>query len=80
MKFALVFGLVLVVFWLWRSSRHGKARDEAQASQRQKPAALNKATEIVACRLCDVHLPRGEAVVSSRGMYCSEEHRQQAND
>lgn len=78
MKYALVLGLVLVVFWLWRSSRKALTDDKTQASARQKPPAVEKATKIVACRVCHVHLPLSEALTDSRGTYCSAEHRQQA--
>jgi uncharacterized protein len=80
MKYALVFALVLVVFWLWRSSRQASAGDKKQTQTRQKPASLEKVTEIVACQVCHVHLPRHEAMIGSRGLYCSAEHRQQADD
>lgn len=80
MKYALVFGLVLVVFWLWRSSRQASADDKKQTPTRQKPTSLENPTEIVACQVCHVHLPRHEALTGSRGLYCSAEHRQQAGD
>lgn len=80
MKYALVFGLVLVVFWLWRSSRQASAGDKKQTPTRQKPTSLENPTEIVACQVCHVHLPRHEALTGSRGLYCSAEHRQQAGD
>jgi uncharacterized protein len=80
MKYALVFGLVLVVFWLWRSSRQAGAGNKKQTPTSQKPTALGKTTEIVACQVCQVHLPRDEALTGRRGLYCSAEHRQQAGD
>ena len=73
MKYALIFGLVLVVFWLWRSSREKISRP---------PDASPKAaqtTEIVACAMCKVHLPRTEALAGKHGLYCSAAHRQQAD-
>lgn len=80
MKYALVLGLVLVVFWLWRISRQASAHNKNQAHARKKPAPLEKATEIVACRVCQVHLPRSESLSGTHGLYCSAEHRQQAGD
>jgi uncharacterized protein len=80
MKYALILALVLVVVWLWRSSRKTSMGDTQQTSARQKPPAVEKATEIVACRVCHVHLPLSEALNGSRGTYCSAEHRQQAGD
>lgn len=80
MKYALVLGFVLVVFWLWRSSRQATRDDEKKTPPRQKPGPTTKATEIVACQVCHVHLPRSEALTGGRGLYCSAEHRQQAGD
>ena len=80
MKYALVVGLVLVVFWLWRSSRQSAADDKKQPRPPSKPASLEKATEVVACQLCKVHLPRHEALTGGHGFYCSAEHRRQAGD
>lgn len=80
MKYALVIGLVLVFFWLWSSSRKASLDDSKQNSTPQKPGAPTKTTEIVACEVCHVHLPRIEALTGSRGLYCSAEHRQQAGD
>lgn len=80
MKYALVLGLVLVVFWLWRSARHASARNKSQAEAKKRPPFLEKATEIVACRVCHVHLPRSESLSGAHGLYCCAEHRQQAGD
>lgn len=80
MKYALVLGLVLVVVWLWRSTRKSAADDKKQTRNPSKTASLGKATEIVACQVCQVHLPLNEALNGSQGFYCSAEHRQQADD
>ena len=56
MKYALIFGLVLGVIWLWRSSRKKMANPPATRAQ------VAKSTEVVACAVCSVHLPRTEAV------------------
>ena len=71
MKYALIFGLVLVVIWLWRSSRNKVASPPVARAQ------VAKSTEVVACAVCSVHLPRIEAVAGKRGLYCSAAHRQQ---
>ena len=80
MKYALVLGLVLVVIWLWRSSRQASRGDKKRTPTTQKPTVLGKATEIVACQVCQIHLPRSEALTGRHGLYCSAEHRQQAGD
>ena len=76
MKYALIFGLVLVVFWLWRSNRQKMTRPPA-ASARATP--ITQTTEVVACAVCNVHLPRTEALAGKHGLYCSAAHRQQAD-
>ena len=80
MKYALVLGLVLVVFLLWRSGRQASTHNKNQTHSRKKPASLEKPTEIVACQVCQVHLPRSESLSGTHGLYCSVEHRQQAGD
>lgn len=73
MKYALIFGLAMVVFWLWRSSRQKMAPPPTSRPQ------VAQATEVVACAVCSVHLPRIEAVAGKHGLYCSAAHRQQAD-
>lgn len=80
MKYLLVAGFLYVAFWLWRNNREAEKRDAAP----RPPRATNHApriaaTEIVACDVCDVHLPRHEAVTSAKGIFCSDAHRQQAD-
>lgn len=80
MKYVVVFGLILIVFWLWRGSRPTRAGEKKPTPKPQQHASLEKVTEIVACQICHIHLPRNEALTGSRGLYCSAEHRQQAGD
>lgn len=83
MKYLLVTALVLVVFWLWRHNRQAE-RKAAQSDGASRPDRATKksaqATEVVACSVCQVHLPRAEAVTGHKGLYCSEAHRRQAGD
>ena len=80
MKYALILGLTLMVFWLWRKARKTSTDRKKPPHQRQKQASLEKATEVVACRVCHVHLPKTDALTGSLGLYCCAEHRQQAGD
>jgi uncharacterized protein len=73
MKYALIFGLVLLVVWLWRSNRQKVSR------ARGPTAPTLQTTEIVACAVCKVHLPRSEALTGKHGLYCSAAHQQQAD-
>ena len=80
MKYLLLIFLVLLVFWLWRSSQRARSQP-AQPQRRapQKPVA-KEITEMVACDVCQVHLPRAEALSGPGGVgiYCSEAHRREA--
>lgn len=75
MKYLLVIVLALVVLWLWRSNRRAGQPDRPAppADRTGKPA-----TEVVACAVCAVHLPRSDALPGGKGFYCSDAHRRQA--
>ena len=80
MKYLLILGLTLVVIWLWQGKRRATLADKARA-QRADPTAARgqvQTTEIIACDVCSVHLPRAEALIGGRGVYCSDAHRRQA--
>lgn len=74
MKYALIFGLLLVVFWLWRNNQKRAVRAPGGAN-----AERGRVTEVVACSVCSVHLPRAEALAGKGGLYCCDEHLQQAD-
>jgi uncharacterized protein len=73
MKFLLLLAVVLLVAWLWRSSRR-----EGSPKRAAKPPPGPGPQEMVRCAHCGVHLPHGEALVGRIGLYCSAEHRQLA--
>ena len=80
MKYLLVMALVLVVFWLWRHNRQAERNEAASARPRTQSNQEPEVTEMVACDVCQVHLPRSEALIGSKGIYCSDAHRRQAGD
>lgn len=69
MKFLILLVVVFVVVWLWRSSR--KTRD----STVKKPVT-DGAQDMVRCPVCDLHLPKSDAISGKQSLYCSEAHRQ----
>ena len=73
MKVILLLALVLIVIWLFRSTRRA-------GQQRQRPVEKPspEALDMVRCRQCDIHLPKADAVAGKQGVYCSLEHRQRA--
>lgn len=78
MKYLLVILLILVVFWLWRSDRPSAKKAEPPNRAPGKSPEEKKATEMVACGVCHVHLPKSEALIGRDGFYCSEAHRREA--
>lgn len=78
MKYLVVFALLLVGLWLWRSRRRTDSHpvNKRQGTQPSSTPALP--TEIVACDVCHVHLPRSEALTGPGGVFCCAAHRQQA--
>jgi uncharacterized protein len=82
MKYLLIFGLTVAVIWLWQGKRRSSLAEKAK-TRPPKPQPKNRtrqlpATEIVACDVCDVHLPQADALIGGRGVYCSDAHRRQA--
>ena len=74
MKYLIVLAIVFLGFWLWRSNRPA-ARGEPPPAR--KPDA--QLQDMVSCAVCDVHVPRADAMAGRRGeLYCSIEHRQRA--
>ncbi len=82
MKYLLVIALVLVVFWLWRKQRETDRRaashEAGQARPHASPPQGREVMDMVACDVCQVHLPRSEALIGSTGIYCSDAHRRKA--
>lgn len=78
MKYLLIFAILMVGLWLWRSNRRAERHDAAVKPPAGRRPPQIPATEIVACDVCHVHLPRSEALMGPGGVYCSEHHRRQA--
>ena len=78
MKYLLVILLVLVVFWIWRSGRPSQKKAAQPGRRHGKPSEEKEITEMVACGVCHVHLPKSEALIGRDGFYCSEAHRREA--
>lgn len=76
MKYLIVLVVVLVGVWLWRNNRREELRGK-NPSQPPPVSGPKQATEVVACAVCAVHLPRPDAVQGKLGLYCSDAHRRQ---
>lgn len=73
MKFLLVLAVVLIGVWLWRSNR-GAPKPPPGRSRADPPAAI----EMVRCDVCGVHCPKADALPGKLGVYCTAQHRSQA--
>jgi uncharacterized protein len=70
MKLLLVLVVLLFGVWLWRSRRI--------ADKPAPPRPPKVLPSMVTCEVCGLHLPQSEALVTERGVYCSPQHQQQA--
>ena len=69
MKFLLVFLVVLVIAWRWRTWR------EFVQLEKNKTRAATSSANMVPCRLCGLHVPLTEVEVGTLGNYCCKDHR-----
>lgn len=77
MKALIVLIVVLAGVWLWRSGRRAPpaAGNPGRTGRRSGPTAIE---DMTCCPVCGVHLPREEAVEGKVALYCSADHRRQA--
>lgn len=78
MKYLLIIAIVLIVFWLWRNNRQAERNEAAGARPRAPSSRGSEVMEMVACDFCHVHLPRSDALIGPKGIYCSDAHRREA--
>ncbi len=74
MKYLVLFLVIFLVAWKWRSSR----LTDQSVAQRQRERAAAEPTAIVECTHCAVHIPAKDATQGQRGVYCCEAHRKLA--
>jgi uncharacterized protein len=75
MKLGLVLLALLAGIWLWRKGRIGGKTPVSRA----KPTPASKAApqqDMVSCVVCQLHLPKTEALQRGTAWYCCEGHRQ----
>jgi uncharacterized protein len=78
MKYLLVTVFVVAVFWLWSQNRRVEREQSAKSNPQRPPGDKTALTEIVACDVCQLHLPKSDALIGTHGIYCSDAHRRQA--
>ncbi|MBP6852778.1 MAG: hypothetical protein KA164_14320 [Rhodoferax sp.] len=77
MKFLLVVAVVLIGFFIWRSNRVTHKPPPARPAA-DKPAEPPRSIEMVQCAVCGLHCPKTDAVSGKSGVYCTAQHRLQA--
>ena len=76
MKYLLIFLVVFLVAWRWRSAREAQQTNIAK----KKAAAQALPVDIVECGHCGVHVPRNDAIQGRLTMYCTAHHRNLAEN
>jgi len=79
MKLLLVLLAILFGIWLWRSGRNASNRNKHPDPKASPPGAPTKqAQDMLACKLCRLHVPQAEALIGPKGAYCCAEHQRRA--
>lgn len=79
MKYLLVIIVVWVGYMVWRAQRRKDAGSQQPGTTAGKGGPADPiAQDMVKCPVCALHLPRTDALVGERGLYCSDEHRRAA--
>lgn len=75
MKFLVLLAVLAIAYMVWRNGRVA----ERKAPPPKAPRAPAAPQDMVQCRACGVHLPRGEALAGPDGsLFCCAEHRKSA--
>ncbi len=75
MKYLLIFFVVLVLVFQWRSSRsNAKLKAGVKPDRNNKPMSAGPQS-MVACAHCGLHVPSSDVVQGDLGVYCSAAHR-----
>lgn len=76
MKYLLLLALAGLVIFFWQAKRRGDVSRRTAAPPRTQTAL--KTTDMVECAVCQIHLPRNEALALKQLSYCCEAHRLEA--
>lgn len=77
MKIALILLAVIAAIWFFKASRRGAGNSRKTPPEDAKKPEV-PALDMVRCHLCEMHLPKPDAIEGKKGSYCSLEHRRQA--
>ena len=71
MRVVVIFAVIALLAWRWRAYRSRIQRPDSSPPLKQPTAMLR-------CRQCGLHIPDGDSVTGSMGVYCCQEHRAHA--
>ena len=74
MKYLLLFAVIFVLAWHWRSTRRAEIAERKRKVHPAKKTAAGP-VDMVQCGHCHLHLALPDAVGGRKGSYCSAEHR-----
>jgi uncharacterized protein len=80
MKYFLALLGVVWLAWQWRSARRQRQLDVQQKPHTKPSSATPSTVEMIRCSHCGVHIPSTDVVMGQRGNYCSEAHRNGAEN
>lgn len=78
MKYLLVIAVVLIGFYVWRSSRQADRSPPPSAPPPGKSGGAKPSIEMVQCAHCGIHCPSTDAIAGKHGVYCTAQHRRDA--
>ena len=74
MKYLLILTVVLIAIFVWRSNREARKPPTSRPGE----GGAFKAIEMVRCDVCGVHCAKIDSLAGKRGVYCTAQHRSQA--
>ena len=78
MKVLIILLAILAGVWIWRSSRDKSLGAGPRPPPVEPPSGTSGTQQMVACRVCGVHVPSSETLIGREGSYCCAAHRQRA--
>lgn len=83
MKYLVLAAVLALIYVMWKRQR---AQERADRRDDPRPPGGNPAADggqpqsMVRCSVCDLHLPRADAITDPQGrLFCSVAHRDEAN-
>lgn len=72
MKYLVLLLVLAVAYFSWRHKRIQKT-----AARKGPPPKLAAPQDMLACAICGVHVPRGDALIAGDRSYCCSAHQRQ---